>query len=114
MECDVVISQNAKTNILDFFEEISSSPHSLSVCCRNAIRRELATDIPTKILQLGLPESVRDFLNLPELDEIDQLYSNTHEDSESEGDEEILSDTDMTETSESGTEPEASDSDDHE
>ena len=111
MECDVVISENTKNNIISYFEEISSSPRSLAECSRIAIRTNLETNIPEKINHLGLPESLRDYLNLPELDEIDANFSNVREDSESEDEEEILSDSDMTDTSESGTEIEMSESD---
>ena len=62
-----------------------------------------------KVYRLGLPEALRDYLNLPELDDIDNNYSSVREDSESDDEEEILSDSDMTDTSESGTEIEMSD-----
>ena len=111
MECDVVISESAKNSIISYFKEISSTPRTLSECCRTAIRSSLGTNIPEKINHLGLPEAIRDYLNLPELDEIDKNYSSIREDSESDEEEEILSDSDITDTSESATEIEMTDSD---
>ena len=109
MECDVVISESAKNNIISYFEEISNTPRTLAECSRMTIRRCLGTNIPEKVYRLGLPEALRDYLNLPELDDIDNNYSSVRDDSESDDEEEILSDSDMTDTSESGTEIEMSD-----
>lgn len=109
MECDVVISESAKNSIIAYFEEISSQPRTLSECCRIAIRRSLRTNIPDKTNQLGLPEPMKEFLNLPELDEIDAHARNREE---SDNEEEILSDSNLTDTSVSGTEMEMSDTDD--
>ncbi len=111
LECDVIISESAKNSIISYFEEISGQPRTLAECCRITIRRTLGTSLPEKIDHLGLPDAIKEYLNLPELDDIDNKYSNNEEDSDEDCDEEILTDSDFTDSSVSGTEVEMSDTD---
>ncbi len=92
-------SNKLKKDIYTFLNENVNQPRSLTNTSCIAIRRCLQIDIPNKVKKLGLPETLQETINIPELDALEKKnrqfqagYGFAVED------EEIL--TDLTETSE--------------
>ena len=50
------------------------SPPSLKLAVRDTVRRVMRTNIPRKIRTLPLPECLRIYLNIPELDSLQEEY----------------------------------------
>lgn len=59
-----------KKNIIQFLSDTITHPHSLLIHCRRSIRQHLATKIKEKVDSLKLPNLLKDFLNIVELDSI--------------------------------------------
>lgn len=94
------VNDNDKKDTIDFLNDISQTPHCLAHHCRTVIRRQLGYNIENKVQKLCLPETLKEFLGIPELDVIEEEFaaSNQPPNDNSESEDGILSDSDLTET----------------
>ncbi len=65
----VKLSKEVK-NLIEELQEKTPSVECLRVCCRKVIRKTLATPIGTRVEKLPLPQRLKVYLLLPELDDI--------------------------------------------
>ena len=98
----VNVGEREREETLGFLKEITASPPCLAHHCRTVIRAQLGHNIENRVQHLCLPETLKEFLSVPELDTIEEDFAalNQPEGDNSESEEEILSDSDLTETTE--------------
>lgn len=101
-ECDLQVAEASKPQIFTFLQTVTSQPRTLADLCRISIRDLLGLDVETKVNTLCLPETVKDFVKITELDDIEEHHVLNFQDSGDDSDdpdEEMLSDT-ISETTE--------------
>ena len=100
--CTVSVSESDKNESLNFLKEVTQTPLPLAQHCRTIIRRHLGHNIEHRVQGLCLPETLKEFLAIPELDTIEEAFAEVNQPpgENSESEDEIFSDSDITETTE--------------
>ena len=62
------LSEEAKAHGLWFLKECHNKPRTLQECSRMAARKAMHTDVDNKVKSLPVPDRIKVYLNLPELD----------------------------------------------